>query len=81
VGAFSREESSMDTDRSPGRAWCVTEDKPAEHSCASNGHDTGPLDSSGKRTAFLLAQGTPGETVETIVAALDEGRQSEETAQ
>ncbi len=72
----------MDPNRTPGRAWCVTEDKPAERSCGADGHDTGPLDAQGKRTAFLLAQGAPGETVETIVAALDEGARIErETAQ
>jgi hypothetical protein len=72
----------MTNERTPGSAWCSTEGKPAVRSCGADGHDTGPLDTQGKRTAFLLATTVPGESVQDIVAALDEGARTEqETAQ
>jgi hypothetical protein len=60
-------------------AWCVTEDKPAIRSCGAGGHDVGPLDSQGKRTAYLWAPAREDETVADIVANLAVGRDTEET--
>jgi hypothetical protein len=65
--------------RHPGTAWCVTEDIPAKKSCGASGHDVGPLDSQGKRTAYLLAPTRPDVGVTDIAEALAEGRKAEES--
>jgi hypothetical protein len=64
-------------ERTPGMAWCVTENKSATRSCGADNHDVGPLDSSGKRSAYLLAP-SEGQSTEEIVENLTIGRESEQ---